>query len=120
MIITVWCPAKRFCRPCARAQIAVLQSQHCTSGIGHIFSRVTQGMQHSSGTQGQNPAEDIAAGQLCENSLEAVTDLISRDLDGSLEPGALAYVEFDVHVSQLILLPMLCIGTTMPCQRYIE
>ena len=42
-----------------------------------------------------------AAGRLCENSLEALTDLIQRDLDGSLEPGGLAYVEFDVHVSQL-------------------
>ena len=31
----------------------------------------------------------------------AVSDLIQRDLDGSLQPGALAYVEFDVHVSEL-------------------
>ena len=38
------------------------------------------------------------AGRLCENSLEAVTDLIQHDLDGALEPGKLAYVEFDVHV----------------------
>lgn len=71
------------------------------SGVRRILSRVSQGTLNSSGTQGKREAMDGAAGRLCENSLEAVTDLIARDLNGSLEPGALAYVEFDVHVSQL-------------------
>ena len=36
--------------------------------------------------------------RLCENSLEALTDLIQHELHRCSEPGKLAYVEFDVHV----------------------
>lgn len=41
------------------------------------------------------------AGAHCENTVQGLEDLIRRDNLGQLAAGALAYVEFDVHVSAL-------------------
>ncbi len=45
---------------------------------------------------------ELCAGAHCENTVQGLADLIRRDNAGQLLEGALAYVEFDLHVSPLL------------------
>lgn len=70
-----------------------------TLSLAHVPLMDVQALSRQSTSTLDQPA-GCMAGDLCENTVEALTSLIRQDNAGQLPEGALAYVEFDVHVSR--------------------